>query len=55
MNEDERALLTALRADLAGRQKAIALTVYPDATPGTAESRMSRLLAGEFGDAVWRA
>jgi len=54
VKQGEDALLFALRADLAGRQKSTALTVYPDATSGTAEARMSRLLAGEFGDAVWR-
>lgn len=54
MDEDAKRLLSALRQDVAGRQKFLALTVYADATPATAEARFSRLLAGEFGDAVWR-
>lgn len=53
-NKDAKALLAALRADLAGRQKAVALTVYDDATPATAESHMSRLVTGESCGAVWR-
>jgi hypothetical protein len=54
MDEDAKRLLAAIRQDLAGRQKSAAMTVYPDVSQGTAEARMSRLLAGEFGDAVWR-
>lgn len=52
--KDAQTLLAALREDLAGRQKAVALTVYDDATPATAESHMSRLASGASGDAVWR-
>lgn len=55
MEEGPKRLLEGLRQSLAREQKSAALTVYPDQSPGSAESRMSRLLSGEFGDAVWRA